>query len=91
MISIFIVEKKPSNRRRYISTLRNFEDENEEEDNCESILCFAVGIHNGSGAGRNEADVRLDAEPGQELGLDFAREFFDKPDGVVEQFIGKFI
>ena len=55
-----------------------------------SILCLAVGIHAGSGAGRNEADVGFDAEPGQEFGLDFAREFFDKPDGVVEQGIGNF-
>ena len=69
----------------------NFEDENEDEDDCESILRLAVVIHDGSGAWGNEADVRFDAEPGQKLGLDFAREFFDKPDGVVEQGVGKFI
>ena len=42
------------------------------------------------GPGRNEAHVRFDAEPGQELGLDFACEFFDKPDGIGEQVVGDF-
>jgi hypothetical protein len=57
-------------------------------------ISIRFDIRSGSGmkmgAGRNEADVGFDAEARQEFGLDLPREFFDKPDGVVEQFIGNF-
>jgi hypothetical protein len=55
-----------------------------------SISCVAVvlRLQPGAGAGREVTHVRLNAQAGQEFGLDFTLDALDATDGVAEQFVG---